>query len=179
MKHALLPASLLATLLLSACSKDDDPAAQLPAATQTGANTFGCLLNGQPWTPNGNAGRPNFSVSYDPTYMGGALQVKVSRYTGSNHSLQAITFGAANVKQAGTYHFTLSGGNGVNYDDFSQVSPCSYYGEPPRLTYRTGLLQISRFDPTAGIISGTFSFTLAQPGCDTITATQGRFDKKL
>ena len=34
-------------------------------------------------------------------------------------------------------------------------------------------------DLSAGIISGTFAFTLAQPGCDTIKVTQGRFDKKL
>ena len=45
---------LLAALLgLSQCTKDD-PEAGLPSATQTGANTFGCLVNGQVWTPKGN-----------------------------------------------------------------------------------------------------------------------------
>ena len=48
-----IPLLLLATLLgLSQCKKNDsgpaDPASQLPPATQSGANTFGCLLNGQP-----------------------------------------------------------------------------------------------------------------------------------
>lgn len=43
----------------------------------------------------------------------------------------------------------------------------------------SGTLTITRLDQQAGIIAGTFSFTLAQPGCDTIKVTQGRFDKKL
>jgi hypothetical protein len=42
-----------------------------------------------------------------------------------------------------------------------------------------GQLVITRLDMSAGIIAGTFSFTLAQTGCDTIKVTQGRFDKKL
>ena len=53
MKHKLL--SLLSiALLLMQCKKDEpSPEEQLPAATQTGANTFGCLINGQTWEPNG------------------------------------------------------------------------------------------------------------------------------
>src|SRR5690554_1979895 len=38
---------------LTACNKDDDqpqdPIDQLPPVTQTGANTFGCLINGEPF----------------------------------------------------------------------------------------------------------------------------------
>lgn len=42
---------ILLLTLLNSCSSDDDnnqqnPVLQLPAATQTGANTFGCLLDG-------------------------------------------------------------------------------------------------------------------------------------
>ena len=37
----------LATLTqCSKCKNDPAPTDQLPAATQTGANTFGCLVNG-------------------------------------------------------------------------------------------------------------------------------------
>lgn len=58
------PLLLLAALLgLSQCKKHDpDPVDQLPPATQTGANTFGCLLNGQLWTPSGNNSVPNYQV---------------------------------------------------------------------------------------------------------------------
>jgi hypothetical protein len=74
MKYLLPPA--LALSLLTQCKKADlDPASQLPPATQTGAGTFGCLLNGQPWTPSGNNSYSNYSVSYDPTYRKGTLNV--------------------------------------------------------------------------------------------------------
>jgi hypothetical protein len=45
--------------------------------------------------------------------------------------------------------------------------------------YRKGTLTIIRLDLTKGIIAGTFEFTLAKPGCDTIRVTNGRFNKKL
>lgn len=44
---------LLCTL---SCEKDDgpqDPVSQLPPATMTGANTFGALLDGEPFIPSG------------------------------------------------------------------------------------------------------------------------------
>ncbi|TYC08776.1 hypothetical protein ES677_14145 [Bizionia gelidisalsuginis] len=44
---------LTVTLTLSCCNNDDDttptnPIDQLPPTTQTGANTFGFLVNGEP-----------------------------------------------------------------------------------------------------------------------------------
>ncbi len=48
---------LLTFFTLSCCNKDDDkPIAEidkLPPVTQTGANTFGCLLDGQAFLPSG------------------------------------------------------------------------------------------------------------------------------
>ncbi|OGX87830.1 DUF6252 family protein [Hymenobacter glacialis] len=175
------PLLMLGALLgLSQCQKNDPaPVDQLPPATQTGANTFGCLLNGQPWTPQGNNGKPNFTVSYDPGYAGGALQVKTYRYVEPNQVRQGITFGAANVTQAGFYSFDLPNSNSAFYTDLSQPSPCDYIGDPPRVTYQKGTLTITRLDLTQGVVSGTFSFTLYQPGCDTVRVTNGRFDKKL
>lgn len=46
---------LIFSILLLACDKDDKPANpidQLPPATQTGAGTFGCLVNGVPYVDN-------------------------------------------------------------------------------------------------------------------------------
>ncbi|MGI4835349.1 MAG: hypothetical protein ACRYFK_18000 [Janthinobacterium lividum] len=115
MKYLHLSSLLVAaSLSLSGCRKNDpDPLSQLPPATQHGAGTFGCLLNGQPWTPAGYDGRPNFILTYDTGYAGGALQVKCYRYTSSS-TFQSSTFGVANVKQAGTYLFSSTGPNGLN-----------------------------------------------------------------
>ena len=75
-------------LLLTQCSKckntpaPADPAAQLPPATQTGANTFGCLVNGQPFTPQGNTGTSNFNASYDSGFSGGTLDIRAYNCSG-------------------------------------------------------------------------------------------------
>jgi len=49
--------------LFATCKKKDPPIgtnaiAQLPPITTTGANTFGCLVNGEVWLPKGSF--PNF-----------------------------------------------------------------------------------------------------------------------
>ena len=56
MKNILIISTLLfVTFFLSCCNNDDDkPIAEidkLPPATQTGANTFGCLLDGKAFLP--------------------------------------------------------------------------------------------------------------------------------
>jgi hypothetical protein len=174
---------LAALLSLSQCKSNDaapSPIDQLPPATQTGGGTFGCLINGQPWTPINFLVTNTFSVTYDPSYVGGALQVKTKRFIGPKYDLlQALTFGAASVTKVGVYQFPLNGLNGIFYSDAQQPTPCSDYGNPRITTYQAGTLTITRFDLAQGIISGTFSFTLVQPGCDTLKVTQGRFDKKL
>ncbi len=180
MKHTLLPA--LALLLLTQCHKADpapaQPEDQLPPATQTGAHTFGCLLNGQPWMPNNSILNNNYKITYDPTYLGGALQIKVNRYAGANNSvLQSLTFGAAYVNKTGVYSFPLNGLNSIFYTDTGASATCRDYGNLPKSTYQTGTLTITRFDQS--VVSGTFAFKLAQPGCDTLRITKGRFDYTL
>jgi len=54
MKTRLIPLCLL-LLVLAACKKDG-PEAGLPAATQTGANTGGCLVNGERFVATGWGG---------------------------------------------------------------------------------------------------------------------------
>lgn len=173
MKYTLLPASLLAALLLSACAKDDDPTAQLPPETRSGANTFGCLVNGQPWTP---LGRDSYSIYYDAAYRHGTLNISTSRYTADDASqYQLITLGSDSIKSAGNYPLIIAGHQEALFIDTK--TGCRFLTGDPH--YRQGTLIITRLDLQAGIISGTFSFTLAKPGCDTVRVTQGRFDKKL
>nr|WP_315252868.1 hypothetical protein [uncultured Flavobacterium sp.] len=65
MKKLLL---LLVTLSLSCCSKDDNkptnPIDQLPPATQTGANTAGCLVDGKAFLPKGYSPIGNLVCNY-------------------------------------------------------------------------------------------------------------------
>ena len=60
MKRILFVLALLPVLLAAACTKADDdtlttPLDELPPATQVGANTFGCLIDGVPFV-NGGGG---------------------------------------------------------------------------------------------------------------------------
>ncbi|RAK70331.1 hypothetical protein [Hymenobacter edaphi] len=174
-----------ALLLLTQCSKcKDDPQPKnpedaLPAATQEGKNTFGCLVNGQAWTPKGSLGGvPNFYVSYDPTYAGGTIDIRAYRLPNSDDSRrQRITLGGGDISHVGTYALVVSDARGASfYDDF-RPSSCQEYRSADPLVHCQGTLTLTRLD--AAVASGTFEFVLAKPGCDTIKVTQGRFDRKL
>ena len=175
-----LPALLLAALLgLSQCQKKDpDPVDQLPPATQTGAGTFGCLVNGQPWTPQGNDGTSNYSVSYDVTPAGGVLARQTYRIYGkANDEFQNIVLFANQIAGAGSFSFRSPQRTRASVND--QKTNCYWSSRDSATTYRRGQMVITRLDRQAGIVSGTFAFTLYKPGCDSIRVTQGRFDKKL
>lgn len=165
------------SLLVAGCTKSNvSPTDQLPPATQTGANTFGCLLNGKTFLPNGGGlGMPNYSVIYEPDYRKGQLSISASRYTkeGDPDSRQSLTIVADSVQAPGHYPLNRRFQEGL----FSDRRGCNFYSEDPR--YRVGELILTRADKARGIISGTFHFTLYQPGCDSVIVTQGRFDKQL
>lgn len=186
----LLPTPLLlaALLGLNQCKKSDSgpakPEDQLPPATQTGANTFGCLLNGQPWTPTYNFAigtSPPLRVTYDPTYTGGSLQIRAIRAVTGLPDGQYIFLGCSSLSNPGIYPMSIAGPAGVYYSTGLRSGPCQEYrydNHTPGFSMQ-GQLVITHLDLRAGIIAGTFSFTLAQTGCDTVRVTQGRFDKKL
>ena len=176
----LLPTPLLlaALLGLSQCKKNDpDPLSQLPPATQTGANTFGCLVNGQVWTPRGNNGTSNYSIAYDSGLNGGVFDLAVYRYGTGSSKQQNIVFYANQAGQAKSYSFRSPQRTRASFNDGE--TGCYWSSRDSATTYRRGTLTITRLDLSTGIISGTFAFTLYKPGCDTIKVTQGRFDRKL
>ncbi|GAA3930570.1 DUF6252 family protein [Hymenobacter algoricola] len=172
-----------ALLLLTQCSKckqdDPTPEDQLPPATQTGANTFGCLVNGQLYVPSGNNGTSNYAVLYDPNFQGGSLQVLTYRYPKQGvPKTQEVSLGGIQISSTGTYQIGVTQ-VGVSYIDDNKSTPCNEFRSDRNNTSSKGNLTITRLDLNAGIIAGTFEFTLAKPGCDTVRVTQGRFDKKL
>ncbi|MBC6700473.1 hypothetical protein [Hymenobacter sp. BT190] len=171
-----------AFLLLTQCSKckdnDPSPEAQLPPATQTGANTFGCLVNGELFTPAGRVGgTPNLSFEYDPTFNGGRLVVDA--YRADNGQQQAILLISQPITGTGTYSFNLPGPAAaqLSYRDSRLPDLCRAIYSERDFTYRRGTLTITRLDYAAGIVSGTFDVKfVATGGCDTIRLTNGRFD---
>ncbi|MBF9223295.1 hypothetical protein [Hymenobacter ruricola] len=171
---------LLTLTQCSTCKNDpvpQDPAAQLPPATQTGAGTFGCLVNGQVYTPSENTGTSNFNATYDPTFQGGTLDLRAYNCSGDCASTKrTIILGGVGINKAGTYSLVSMGQQSASFFDRGRAFPCSEY-DGSRGAYVNGVLIISRL--SGGIISGTFNFKTAQPGCDTLRITQGRFDAKF
>lgn len=182
----------LGLLLLTQCSKcKNDPAPakpedQLPPATQTGANTFGCLLNGQPWTPSGGGAfsNPNLLVTYDPSYKGGNLALTAYRLVGTANNKQYIGVGGDGINQIGSYPLATYSINPTfpsrtpYFSDDNKNGLCNEYLNNSG-TKASGQLNITRLDVLKRVVSGTFQFTISQPTCDTIEITQGRFDSSF
>lgn len=124
----------LALLGLSQCKKNEPaPADQLPPATQTGANTFGCLPNGQPWTPSGSNGTDNYKVIYDPGYAGGSLDIRAYRYPPGQTANQYIFMGGA-INAPGSY--ALDGVKAGLYYRSGITGPCNEYSNTPGLVMK-------------------------------------------
>ena len=164
----------LLSLGLAQCHHDDPtPLSQLPPASQTGAGTFGCLINGRAYTPKGNNGTTNFAVLYEPGPQGVGLNILTYRIDGGRQYLSLSCGLITPQKRTFTIGLPATEGDaaydGVGGDYFNDNG----------LTYRRGQIIITRLDEQAGVLSGTFEFTSVRRGGDTLKVTQGRFDSRL
>ena len=153
-------------LVLTSCKKDDDipnPIDQLPPATQTGENTFGCLINGELFSITN-------SSQIGAIYQGGLLQLSGSiSKTNFNQSVGFNLYDPLLEGQMYTFeNSSYKAGYSLNINNIM----CFYEFED---TYK-GNITITTFDKTNYIISGTFSFSTITDGCEEISITNGRFD---
>jgi len=162
-------------LMNTNCKKDDDDTKtaleQLPQATQTGAQTFGCLIDGKPFIPDSfGSGRP--SAFYQ--FVGGSYTLGISATKKSNQS-QTVLISALDVEkiiennyllisyQSGNLsgRYLLSGGIDLSVSTTDKNS---------------GTLTITNFDEEKFIISGIFEFAVLDTDGKEIKITDGRFD---
>ena len=186
---------LLAIILLTSCSKDDskDPIFQLPPETQTGSNTFGCIINGQVFYPRDcsssvlNPGQKGVIFWGDPSNPGGLgnyMEVEITNcVTGIPASGMIIHLQGFDQQQIGDYVWQESNFqssiNGLMqnyvyariYD--SATNSYKYYGS----YQNSGKVTITRYDYNNRITSGNFSGKLRlYNGTDEIDIKSGRFD---
>ena len=183
-------------LLLSGCSKDNNPAdplAKLPPETQTGANTFGCIINGQVFYP-----RDGTSSLFNPGGKGlkywGDHTVDQNLYNeieirnlkdGKPCSRMIIHIHGLFQNKAGEYVWKSSNfqnsidGLMQNYvfarifDETSQT--WKFYGSYEN----SGKVTITRYDLPNRIVSGNFNGKLKLfNGNEEIEIKNGRFDIK-
>ena len=148
-----------------------DPLSQLPAETQTGQRTFGCLLNGQPWTQAGNPfGGPVLAAEWYKSRLSISCNRAFNNANGSLNTNQSIEFAIDPIAGPGNYQLKDSKQNLLMFSDY--LTNCQYITG----NNQSAAVQITRWDPVARIVSGRFTFTLETPNCGKITVTDGRFD---
>ncbi len=161
--------------IFAGCKKDKTISEidRLPAATQTGAKTFGCLLNGKAFTPISNTiGTLPLRFYYYNT-NGGQFGLEAD-----NGDIKTdILFGIDTCIGVKRYTYQNIASLPVRFAVYNNVCDLSVANDP--LVSAAGYIDITKFDLTTGIISGIFEFTLYKAGCETISITNGRFDAKL
>jgi hypothetical protein len=166
-------------LTASKCKKDKppvDPVSQLPPETQTGANTFGCLVDGKVFVPKGAPfSGPSLQCAYQYLDNGSSkgfyFQLSAShRY--STQNIKSLAIGTENLK--------LKEGAFILEDAFHDGNAFGLFSESGTANYTQknlpGLLTITKFDEINQIVSGTFWFSVVKSSEDTIQITNGRFD---
>ena len=171
---------LLVTLMISGCSsckKEVTDANGLPPATQTGANTFGCLINGQVFIP-GNAAPGETAVQANYQYVDGGYHFRLVGIKGHGTDVTEMGIGTDSLKliQGDSIKFSSDSSNtiGLAYALYSK-GLTSYHTKLPKYS---GSLFITHLDSVNQIVSGTFWFNAItfDGSNDTVSATNGRFD---
>lgn len=162
-------------VLLANCKKDHvvpvNQLAKLPAATQTGANTFGCLVNGQAFLPNylGPFGSQGLYCTYGYQGYGFFLNI-IGSHKNSDGSIYSVNIYADSLAQpiyeGQTINLYKNSVHGVfgEYAMFTSPATISYYTNQTL----TGQVNITKLDQIKFFISGTFSFTAIDQNGDKV-----------
>jgi hypothetical protein len=173
-----MPTSLLALLCLSlsllTCKQTD----VLPQATQEGKNTFGCLIDGKSYVPNGGSG----FMSSKPI-VGGFFGIfaniyKVGVYIFTNSKDKKSVSLYLNDFKLGVH--VLNNNTGTQPGTLTPKDYASYISsegdEYVTSSKYTGQVNIIKADTTTGVVSGSFEFTGVTATGETVSVTNGRFD---
>lgn len=165
---------LFTVFLFTACTKKDETY-KLPLPTSEGKNSFGCLMNGVAWMPQNNekAVGENLQFFYDPAE---GLSIKAIKIDQGVEEFIYITLKDCNR----TGKYSMDGNNmSVSYTNYKNENKCiTLYSRNPEVK-ATGSININRFDPYSGIISGSFDLNISRTGCSDIVLSNGRFDGKF
>ncbi len=187
---------LLATFSLfglGSCSNStqNDPVLQLPPETQTGANTFGCYINGKlliPRNGTGTIGGSDTAVTVWGDVSGNQQYSEIDVKDYKSTRTAQILIHIQSLHQIGTGNYTVDLSNGLRGIDGLNCNYiyCRVFNESTNSYqyYRSfencGTINITRYIVPTGtkIISGTFSCRVRNSTnpADEIQITQGRFD---
>ena len=175
---------LLTTFVISCCNKGDDEQPKtelekLPPATQIGANTAGCLVNGVAFLPKGYFTTGNL-VCY---YIDGkdfTLGIRESIIQGGNENIRTILISSFNQNLHDNVGVTFPlieyGANSKSgeYVINAVASPAPGYYSSNSIV--TGEFKITYHNYNNAILSGTFWFDAINSNGDIVKVREGRFD---
>ncbi len=180
--------SVVALLTLNLHCEKDDPDAlfeksqqQLPPITTTGANTFGCTINGKNWVAYSDYSFPKLMVDY---FNDGTLRVIAYKKKKGKDDDETIDFSISSVLKPDIYLLAYKIDTITN-----KMSNHMFYSPPLSWSYsyqtdftHSGRVEILRIDTILRIVSGTFEANLAyydpNSSDSVIQIRNGRFDVK-
>lgn len=193
MKYTIL---LFIAFAIFSCSKNNDdeqPALKLPAETQTGANTFACVINDQVFYPRDGQGSLIIGGTKGLTYwtyqtsgqgLYHEIEIKNAK-DGLPASDMIIHLQGLNQNGAGIYNWKSSNfQNSIDGPMHNYVYAKIYNSTSKSWRYygsyeNSGKVTITRYDFPNRICSGTFSGKLRIfNGTEEIEILNGRFDLK-
>ncbi|TYB78043.1 hypothetical protein ES676_02170 [Bizionia saleffrena] len=175
MKNLLLAFAML--LIVSNCNKNDDdqptnPIDQLPPATQTGAGTFGCLLDGEPFLP-GNSQNPLDCV-YQFVNGGYYFSLQANKRDDLNNRITlSLSTKSLEIEENEVFNL-LENIDGNAYGRYSYATLETYTSQD-----YTGELTITKLDFTNNIVSGTFWYDIEDYNGVVHQIREGRFDMQF
>jgi hypothetical protein len=148
---------------------------KLPPITQTGANTFGCLVDGVAFTPKGGFYSSGLQLYYQ--FVDGAYHFNIGADRKEGTGIKDIEIRSHGIeleeKKYEMAEFGSMGFFGAEYTVFA--------GNGEILTYQTtsiikGEITFTRFDKFNQIASGTFWFDAINDDGKIVQVRAGRFD---
>ena len=174
------------TLIFSCCSKKDvqiTTSTQLPQATQTGANTAGCLVNGQVFLPKGSSqAGPILSCFYQQDQDGYHMGLNIADKSNSSIKAVNISLNPAQLLDNVTYSLSEITNGTLNYaSNFGEFIIYSNINSDNRFNtnlLNQGELKITKLNTQQKIISGTFWFDAVNTQGEIVKIREGRFDMR-
>ena len=179
MKTFFLP--LLISFLLLSCGRKDDentnPVSQLPPATTIGANTIGCLVNGEVFLPRQNNPLGPSSSNCYYQFVDGGWEFNLGISNDKFSPLRSIDIDTNKKELEQGNIYTISSETSSNSLFAFYLLGGGLYGGYRTTDSYTGQLKITKLDKVNHIISGTFYFDAIRLNTgEIIKITEGRFD---
>ena len=184
MKSLLYSFLLLGFFTFSQCKKKStNPIDELPPETQTGANTFGCLVDGKAFKPGGaslSGGSLQCNYQYLGNQVGGGYFFVVKGTNQSDAGVFSVSLFIDSLQIFQGNKLTLRSRINGNASASYFKSPTNPYYE----IYKTGStnflgeIWVKKFDTLNQIVSGTFWFDAVNNSGQKVEIREGRFDMR-